>query len=59
VNCLVETTIFVDMIPYLHKIDQHNTRQNNARQTFMVLNNFWSYTTFCGQKATFVFLDNL
>jgi len=36
-----------------HKIEQHNTKQNNIWQTFMLLNNFWWI------KDYFCTLDNI
>jgi len=39
--------------------EQQNTRQNNIKQTFMVLNDFWSNTTFGGQKTILIFYTTL
>jgi len=37
------------------KTEQHNKRQNNTWQNFIVLNNIWSYMIFGRQKAIEVF----
>ena len=43
------------MLKGKYYIEQHNARQNSTRQTFIVMNNFLSYTMFGGQKAISVF----
>jgi len=38
-----------------YKVEQHNTRQKNTGQIFMVLNNFLFYMIFGGRNAILVF----
>jgi len=49
-----------DMLNNKYEIKQHKTKQLNisqysTRQTFIVLNNFWSCSIFYGQKSILVF----